>query len=43
MDEMSRKRELQKVPMRKLLAAVKQGIRKEIQPAASSHKTKKRK
>jgi hypothetical protein len=42
-DEMSRKRELQKVPTRNLLAAVKQSIRKEIRPLASAGKPKKRK
>jgi hypothetical protein len=43
MDEASRKRELQKVPTRKLLAAVKQSIRKELQPTASARKPKKKK
>jgi hypothetical protein len=43
MDEMSRKRELKKVPMRKLLAAVKQDIRRTLQPSASSGKQLKKK
>jgi hypothetical protein len=43
MDEMSRKRELSKVPTRKLLAVVKQSIRKEIGPAVSAGKPQKKK
>lgn len=43
MDEMSRKRELQKVPTRKLLAAVKKDIREQLQPSAASGKALKRK
>jgi hypothetical protein len=43
MDEMSRKRELKKVPMRKLLAAVKQDIRKQLQASASPGKPLKKK
>jgi hypothetical protein len=43
MDEVSRKREIQKVPMRRLLAAVKQDIRRELRPAASGGKPKKKK
>jgi len=43
MDEMSKKRELSKVPTRKLLAAVKQSIRKEIRPTASARKPVKKK
>jgi hypothetical protein len=41
MDEMSRKREIQKVPVRKLLAAVKQGIRRQLKASASTPKPKK--
>ena len=33
--------ELRKVPMRKLLASVKQDIRKQLRPAASAGKPKK--
>jgi len=40
-DEKSKQIELKKVPMRKLLASVKQGIRKEIRPSASLGKPKK--
>jgi hypothetical protein len=43
MDEVSRKRELSKVPTRKLLAAVKRDIRKELQPTASAGKPQKKK
>jgi hypothetical protein len=43
MDEVSRKREIQKVPMRRLLAAVKQDIRRELRPSASAGKPKKKK
>jgi hypothetical protein len=43
MDELSRKRELQKVPTRKLLASLKQSIRRELRPAASAGKPKKKK
>ena len=43
MDEMSRKRSLEKVPTRKLLAAVKRDIRKQIQPSASPGKSLKKK
>jgi hypothetical protein len=35
MDELSKKRELQKVPTRKLLAAIKQDIRKTVKASAS--------
>jgi len=38
MDEQSKKRELQKVPMRKLLASVKQEIRKTMKASASPRK-----
>ena len=41
MDEKSKQIELKKVPMRKLLASVKLGIRKEILPSASARKPKK--
>jgi hypothetical protein len=41
-DEKSKKIELKKVPMRKLLASVKQGIRKEIRPSMSLGKAKKK-
>jgi len=40
-DEKSKQAELRKVPTRKLLAAVKQGIRKELHPSALSRKPKK--
>jgi hypothetical protein len=40
-DEESKARELKKVPMRKLMAAVKQGIRKELRVSASDRKPKK--
>jgi hypothetical protein len=43
MDEMSRKRELQKVPMRKLLATVKQDIRKTLKASESPGKPFKKK
>ena len=43
MDETSRKRELQKLPMRKLLATVKQDIRKTLQASASPGKPQKKK
>jgi hypothetical protein len=42
MDEKSKQIELKKVPMRKLLASVKQGIRKEIRPSMSLGKPKKK-
>ena len=42
MDEKSKRTELKKVPTRKLLAAVKQGIRKQIQASASAGKPKKK-
>lgn len=38
MDEQSRKRELQKVPTRKLLAAIKRDIRKTMKVSASPGK-----
>ena len=38
MDEKSKKAELKKVPMRKLLAAVKQGVRKQVQASKSGRK-----
>jgi hypothetical protein len=40
-DEKKKQSELKKVPMRKLLASVKQQIRKELRPAASLGKQKK--
>jgi len=40
-DEKSKLAELKKVPMRKLLASVKQGIRKEMRVSASDRKPKK--
>lgn len=43
MDEVSRKRELQKLPMRKLLAAVKRDIRRQLKASASPSKPKKTK
>jgi hypothetical protein len=43
MDEISRKRELKKVPMRKLLAAVKQDIRRILKASAPSDKSMKKK
>jgi hypothetical protein len=43
MDEQSRKRELQKVPTRKLLATVKQDIRKAMKASASPGKPLKKK
>jgi hypothetical protein len=43
MDEISRKLELKKVPMRKLLAAVKQDIRKTMKASASPGKPLKKK
>jgi hypothetical protein len=43
MDEVSRKREIQKLPMRKLLATVKKQIRKEIAVSDSPRKPLKRK
>jgi len=43
MDEMSRKRELQKVPMRKLMSAVKHDIRKQLKMSASPGKSLKKK
>ena len=43
MDEMSRKRELQRVPTRKLLASVKQDIRKQLKVSASAGKPLKKK
>jgi hypothetical protein len=42
MDEKGKLAELKKVPMRKLLASVKQDIRKELRPSASSGKPKKK-
>ena len=42
MDEKSKQTELKKVPLRKLLASVKQSIRKEIRPSMSLGKTKKK-
>jgi hypothetical protein len=41
-DEKSKQTELRKVPMRKLLASVKQGIRKELRPSMSVGKPKKK-
>jgi hypothetical protein len=43
MDEISQKREIQKLPMRKLLAVVKQGIRQEIKQVESPRKRLKKK
>lgn len=43
MDEISRKRELEKVPMRKLLATVKKDIRKTMKASASPGKPLKNK
>lgn len=43
MDEQSKKRELKKVPMRKLMASVKQDIRKTLQASASAGKPLKKK
>jgi hypothetical protein len=43
MDEQSKKRELEKVPMRKLIATIKQDIRRELKGAASLPKPKKKK
>ena len=40
-DEKSKQTELRKVPMRKLLASVKQGIRKQIRPSEIARKPKK--
>ena len=40
MDEQSKKRELSKVPTRKLLAAIKLDIRKQIQAVPKIKKTK---
>jgi hypothetical protein len=41
MDGQSKKTELSKVPMRKLLASVKRDIRRELRPSASAGKSKK--
>ncbi|MGD0157388.1 MAG: hypothetical protein ABSB50_14930 [Terracidiphilus sp.] len=41
MDEKGKLTELKKVPMRKLMAGVKQGIRKEIQASGPTRKPKK--
>ena len=41
MDDVSRKREISKVPMRKLLAAVKRDIQRQIRPSVSVPKLKK--
>jgi len=43
MDEQSKKRELSKVPTRKLLASIKREIRKTVQPCASPGKPMKKK
>lgn len=43
MDDQSKKRELAKVPMRKLLATIKQDIRRELKGSASLPKPKKTK
>jgi hypothetical protein len=43
MDEMSQKREIQKLSMRKLLAVVKRGIRREIKASGSPRKSMKKK
>jgi hypothetical protein len=43
MDEISQKREIQKLPMRKLLAVVKQDIRRTIKASASPGKPLKKK
>lgn len=43
MDEKSKRMELKKVPTRKLLAAVKQGIRRQIHASTSAPKPKKAK
>jgi len=42
-DEKSKQTELKKVPTRKLLASVKQGIRKQLRVSASAPKPKKAK
>jgi hypothetical protein len=39
-NEKSNKPELKKVPLRQLIAAVKQGIRKELRPSMSDSKPK---
>lgn len=41
MDAASKKRELSKIPTRKLLASVKREIRRQIQPSESIRKPKK--
>lgn len=43
MDEQSKKRELGKVPMRKLMATIKQDIRRQLKTSASTPKIKKTK
>jgi hypothetical protein len=43
MDEQGRKQELQKVPTRKLLATIKQTIRREIKASGSRSKLMKKK
>lgn len=43
MDELSKKRELQKVPSRSLLAAMKKQMRREIKASASPRKPLKKK
>jgi hypothetical protein len=43
MDEQSKKRELSKVPMRKLMASIKQDIRRQLKTAVSSPKPQKSK
>jgi hypothetical protein len=43
MDEQSRKRELSKVPTRKLMASIKQDIRKQLRGGQSLPKPKKNK
>ena len=42
MDEQSKKRELSKVPMRKLMATIKQDIRRQLRVSVSSLKLKKK-
>ncbi|MFC5861788.1 hypothetical protein ACFPT7_05750 [Acidicapsa dinghuensis] len=42
MNETSKQTELKKVPTRKLLASLKQDIRKQLRPSASASKPKKK-
>lgn len=42
MDEKSKQTELKKVPMRKLMASVKQGIRKQIREGEPARKPRKK-